>query len=120
MGVLSLGNFTGIYPRQSKNYLLDNAAQIARNVKLFSGEIRPWMKPVKEYTTMQDGVVSIFKMQGPGSRTQWCEFTTDTDVVRGPVADAEDFRIYYSENGVCKKTNWELCTEGSTSTPYWS
>ena len=117
MGVLSLGNFTGIYPRQSKNYLLDNAAQVARNVKLFSGEIRPWMKPVKEYTTMQDGVVSIFKMQGPGSRSQWCEFTTDTDVVRGPVADAEDFRIYYSENGVCKKTNWELCTEGSTSTP---
>ena len=53
MGVLSLGNFTGIYPRQSKNYLLDNAAQVARNVKLFSGEIRPWMKPVKEYTTMQ-------------------------------------------------------------------
>ena len=41
MGVLSLGNFTGIYPRQSKNYLIDNAAQIARNVKLFSGEIRP-------------------------------------------------------------------------------
>jgi hypothetical protein len=117
MGVLSLGNFTGIYPRQSKNYLLDNAAQVARNVKLFSGEIRSWMKPVKEYTPIQEGVVSIFKMQGPGGLAQWCEWTTDTDVVRGPVADAEDFRIYYSENGVCKKTNWELCTDGAVTEP---
>lgn len=117
MGVLSLGNFTGIYPRQSKNYLADNAAQIARNVKLFSGEIRPWMKPLKEYTPIQEGVVSIFKMQGPGGRVQWCEWTTDTDVVRGPVADAEDFRIYYSENGVCKKTNWDLCTDGENTEP---
>lgn len=117
MGVLSLGNFTGIYPRQSKNYLIDNAAQIARNVKLFSGEIRPWMQPVKEFTPIQESVVSIFKMQGPGARSQWCEWTTDTDVVRGPVADAEDFRIYYSENGVCKKTNWEMCIDGDSTEP---
>lgn len=111
MGILQLGNFTGIFPRTGKDYLQDNAAQIARNTKLFSGEIRSWMKPVLEYTPIQQGVVSIFKMQGPGSRSQWCEWTTTTDVVRGPVADASDFRIYYSENGVCKKTNWEMCVD---------
>ena len=113
MGILQLGNFTGILPRTSKNYLPDNAAQIARNTKLFSGEIRAWMRPVLEYTPIQKGVVSIFKMHGPGSRSQWCEWTTTTDVVRGPVADASDFRVYYSEDGVCKKTNWEMCTDES-------
>ena len=112
MGILQLGNFTGILPRTSKNYLPDNAAQIARNTKLFSGEVRSWMKPVAEYTTVQKAVVSVFKMHGPGSQSQWCEWTTETDVVRGPVADASDYRIYYSEGGVCKKTNWEMCTAG--------
>ena len=110
MGVLQLGKFTGIFPRLSARYLPDNAAQTARNVKLFSGEIRAWMRPLEEYTPKQEGVVSIYKMQGPGQQGHWCEWTCDTDVVRGPVADAEDYRVYYSEDGVCKKTNWEMCT----------
>lgn len=118
MPVLKLGNFTGIMPRMGKQYLPDNAAQVAKNTKLFSGEIRSWMKPTVEYSTKQAGVVSIFKMHGPGARSQWLEWTSDTDVVRGPVADAEDHRIYYSEDGVCKKTNWELATSGNGAAPH--
>ena len=118
MPVLKLGNFTGIIPRTGKRYLPDNAAQTAKNTKLFSGEIRSWMKPSVEYQTKQPNAVSIFKMHGPGTRAQWLEWTVDTDVVRGPVADAEDHRIYYSEDGVCKKTNWELATGGTGTTPH--
>lgn len=117
MPVLKLSNFTGILPRMGKQYLPDNGAQIAKNTKLTSGEIRSWMKPVFEYRTQQEGVVSIFKMHGPGARSQWLEWTVDTDVVRGPVADASDHRIYYSENGVCKKTNWEMATTGEGIAP---
>ena len=118
MTVLKLSNFTGIFPRMGKQYLPDNASQISRNTKLFSGEIRAWMEPVQEYKPVQKGVVSIFKMHGPGQSSKWLEWTVDTDVVRGPVADAQDHRIYYSEDGVCKKTNWELATSGSGAAPH--
>ena len=117
MTVLKISNFTGLLPRQGAQQLPDNAAQISKNTKLFSGEIRPWNKPIVEYEPTVNNVVSIFKMHGPGARSQWLEWTVDTDVVRGPVADAEDHRIYYSEDGVCKKTNWEMATAGTGACP---
>lgn len=117
MSKILLNDFDGIYPRQSPTLLKDNAAQIARNVKLMSGEVRPWRKARKIKQVLQDGVVSIFKMEGVGGEELWCEWTVDTDVCYGPVADQDEFRIYYSEGGVCKKTNWELCSEGDGPAP---
>lgn len=116
MPVLKLGNFTGIMPRLGRYYLPDNAAQTARNTKLFSGEIRSWMKPTLEYKVHDPNTVSIYKLHGPGSSHQWLEWTVDTDVVRGPVADTDEIRLYYSEGGDCKKTNWELATAAGTET----
>jgi len=114
MPTLVLSNFTGITPRLGAQYLPDNAAQKAVNAKLFSGEIRPWMKPVEEYVPVNPNAISIFKMNGPGNTSKWLEWVKDTDVVRGPVVDETDYRIYYSEDGTCKKTNWSLATAGST------
>ena len=117
MSTILLSNFTGILPRMSDSLLPDNAGQVARNVKLQSGEIRPWRKPVKVQPVLQKGVKSIFKMEGTGGETLWCEWVDDTDVCYGPVADQEEFRIYYSEGGVCKKTNWKLASEGDGIAP---
>lgn len=117
MSTILLSNFTGILPRMSDSLLPDNAGQVARNVKLQSGEIRPWRKPVKVQPVLQKGVKSIFKMEGTGGETLWCEWVNDTDVCYGPVADQEEFRIYYSEGGVCKKTNWKLASEGDGVAP---
>lgn len=111
MSTILLSNFSGILPRQSDTNLPDNMATTARNVKLQSGEIRPWKKPVAVQKTIQDGVVSIFKIEGAGGNGVWCEWTKDTDVCYGPVADRDEFRIYYSEDGVCKKTNWAMCSD---------
>ena len=86
MSTILLSNFTGILPRMSDSLLPDNAGQVARNVKLQSGEIRPWRKPVKVQPVLQKGVKSIFKMEGTGGETLWCEWVNDTDVCYGPVA----------------------------------
>ncbi len=117
MSTILLSNFSGLIPRTSDTGLPDQAATVARNVKLQSGEIRSWRKPVAVQRVLQHGVQSIFKMEGTGGASLWCEWTVDTDVCYGPVADLEEFRIYYSENGVCKKTNWALCSEGSGPAP---
>lgn len=117
MSTIVLSNFTGIFPRQSDTGLPDNAGQVARNVKLQSGEIRPWRRPVRVQKALQKGVQSIFKMDGSGGATLWCEWTDDTDVCYGPIADQEEFRVYYSEGGVCKKTNWQLASKGEGVAP---
>lgn len=117
MSQLLLTNFSGILPRISDTGLADNCATTARNVKLQSGEIRAWKKPVLVAHAIQKGVRSIFKMEGATGASVWCEWTADTDVCYGPIADTDEFRIYYSEGGVCKKTNWALCSEGSGPAP---
>lgn len=117
MSTILLTDFTGIIPRKGATGLPDNAAQVARNVKLQSGEVRPWAKPVEVQKAMKTGVRSIFKMDSAVGASVWCEWTEDTDVCYGPVADIDEQRIYYSEGGVCKKTNWRLCTEGNGPYP---
>lgn len=117
MSTIVLSDFNGILPRYGSQSLPDNCATTARNVKLESGEIRAWRKPVAEYQCMQQGVRKIFKMDAAGGATTWCEWTKDTDVCYGPLADNNEFRIYYSEGGVCKKTNYDLCTDGNGPAP---
>ena len=96
MSTILLNNFDGIYPRISDTGLPDNAGTVATNVKLTSGEIRPWKKPVAVQATIQSGVASIFKLEGANGGSIWCEWVEDTDVCYSPLADESEYRIYYS------------------------
>lgn len=111
-----LNNFSGIMPRMSATQLPDSNAQKARNVKLASGEIRPWKLPKAVHTCVSEVVDTIFRMDGNGSSV-WLEFPVDTDICYGPLYDQDEFRLYYSEYGECKKTNWKLATEAGEG-PY--
>lgn len=117
MTTISLSNFNGIVPRTGAANLQPVNAQIASNTKLHSGEIRSWKDKVVEYRTIQSGVQTIFKMEGPSGEGAWAEWTCDTDVAFSPLADLEEHRIYYSENGVCKKTNWSMAHDGKSGDP---
>lgn len=117
MSTVVISDFSGIIPRIGDTGLPDNCATKARNVKLQSGEIRAWSKPVPVHTVKQQGVQTIFKIEGVGGRSVWCEWTADTDVCYGPIADTEEYRIYYSEGGVCKKTNFALASNGENPAP---
>ena len=117
MPTIQISNFTGIIPRTGDTNLANNEATTAVNVKLASGEIRAWKKPVSVYKVKQDSVVSIFKLDSSSGSAVWCEWTTDTDVCFGPIADDGESRIYYTEGGVAKKTNYELATTGTGAYP---
>jgi len=117
MSHISLEQFSGIAPRIGPTELGPNQAQTASNVKLQSGEIRPWRKPTKSYLLGQSGVVSIYKLENTSLSTfKWLEFTNDVDVVPGPVADVTDFRVYYTGDGTPRKTNWALATTSGAGT----
>lgn len=117
MAHISLEQFSGIAPRVGPTELGPTQAQTAANVKLQSGEIRPWRKPVLTYTPGNSGVQTIYKFENTATSTYvWLEWTTDVNVVPGPVADTSDFRLFYTGDGTPKKTNWNLATTSGTGT----
>lgn len=112
MPSLKLESFSGIVPRTGPTLLQDNQAQVAKNGKLQSGEIRPWRARDLVYTPIVAGVKTIFKFQGPTDRNPiWLEWAANVDVVSGPVADTGDYRLYYTSDSFSpKKTNWDLAS----------
>lgn len=112
MPSLKLESFSGIVPRTGPTLLQDNQAQIAKNGKLQSGEIRPWRAKDLVYSTVVSNVQTIYKFQGPVNRSPiWLEWAADVNVVAGPVADTGDYRLYYTSNSFSpKKTNWALAS----------
>lgn len=117
MPYLKLENFSGISPRTGPALLQPNQAQVAKNVKLQSGELRPWRKPVFTYQPGLADVHSIYRMENiTTGGTAWLEFAIDTDVVPGPVADTTEARVFYTDGVAPKKTNWNLATTSGTGT----
>ena len=117
MPSLKLNNFSGLSPRTGPTNLAPNQAQVANNVKLQSGEIRAWRKPLLTYTPGLSDVNTIYKLENTTLATEaWLEWATDVDVVPGPVADTTDFRVYYTDGVIPKKTNWALATTSGTGT----
>jgi len=117
MPYLKLDGFSGISPRTGPALLQPNQAQTAKNVKLQSGELRPWRKPVSTYVCGLSDTQSIYRLENTNTgNTAWLEFASDTDVVPSPVADVSDFRVYYTNGTAPKKTNWNLATTSGTGT----
>lgn len=116
MPAIKIEGFSGLSPRTGKTQLQDNQAQLARNVRLQSGEIRPWRKEVFIQDAQVASAGTIYKMAGP-SDSVWVSWGSDVDVVSSPLADTSDYRIYYTGDGVPKKTNWSLATTGTGNYP---
>lgn len=115
MPFLKLENFSGISPRTGPALLAPNQAQVAKNVKLQSGELRPWRKSTLEYQSGLADTLSIYRLENSTSGgSAWLEFGVDTDIVPGPVADTTEFRVYYTDGTAPKKTNWNLATTNDT------
>lgn len=112
MPVFKLESFSGIVPKSGPTQLQDNQAQIARNLRLQSNEIRPWKGQTLAYTPVTANLKTIYKFDGPtGTNPVWLEWDSDVDVVRGPVADTEELRLYFTSDSFGpRKTNWLMAT----------
>lgn len=102
MALYKLAQFAGESPRVSKTLLQDNEAQNAVNTKLYSGELRSWIQPtaVSPRVIPSEETQTIFRVVRPSTGEQvWFAWDDDVNVVRGPVYDTQDFRLYFS-NGI--------------------
>lgn len=115
MPVIRLENFSGIVPRIGPTQLDATQAQVAKNVRVTSLELRSWRNPTPAYTPATADVRSIRKLYKESTGDfVWLEWANDVDVVRSPIADDTDDRAYYTGDGTPKKTNWNLATTSST------
>lgn len=87
---IALQNFSGEIPRRDANYLADNNAVQASNVKLTGGTLRA-LRDATLAETLTASAFSIYRHQGV-----WRSYPNRANFVPGPVADD---RLYVSING---------------------
>lgn len=97
MTVLKLTGFAGEAPRVAPRLLPDNAAQLARSVRLEDGTLAPFrnLSSVATLTPSPPAVVKTLYRH----LTDWLYWTTTVHAVPGPVATD---RLYYTGDGVPK------------------
>lgn len=119
MALISTRGFAGIAPAVSNEELPDNGAQVAENCRLEGGDIEAWNAPLQVHLlTSVQPVLSLYRFSiNLASETQfWFQFTTDVDVIKGPVAGDTQERTYWTGDGSYpKKTDAAIAT---SATPY--
>jgi hypothetical protein len=116
MPALKIMGFDGIVPRASATMLSDNQAQQADNVKLYSRELRYWRGPTLSFTPAISNIQTIYRHYG-ASVSYWLTWQNDVNVVQSPTTDSTDYRLYYTGDGVPKKTNETLISTGTGAYP---
>lgn len=82
MGAIRLTAFGGIVPRTSERLIADNAAQIAVNCRLSSGELIPFNAADKIYTSAKAGPLLAIHRIEDGASDAWLTWAYDVDVVK--------------------------------------
>lgn len=117
MPVIKVPTFDGLIPRESTSALAETNATVATNVKLYSQELGYVRGPLLEYTPPITGVTSIYKYYYTNTAYYWFTWQADVDAQPSPASDTVDYRVYYTGDGVPKKTNLALATSGSGAYP---
>lgn len=118
MPLLKIAGFDGLVPRSSSTSLGDNQAQVASNVKLYSRELRYWRGPTLQTALVASNAQSIFKYYAGATDPYWLTWSNaGVDVATSPMTDVSDYRLYYTGDGVPKKTYETLVSTGSGPYP---
>lgn len=92
---LTFQQFSGIAPRIAPRLLPATLAQEALDVKLWSGELRPhYADEILQY--IPNNVQTIYRYKWKNQNYHWLMWNKETKVVKSPVYDDENNRIYYT------------------------
>lgn len=110
---LKLQKFFGIQPKVSSELLIDTAAQVATNVKLYSGDLIPYPQTkavTAQYVSANPVVLS--GIRGFNNELKWLVFENDVDIVDAGNSDlvnvggidttstlVSEKRFYYTGDG---------------------
>lgn len=119
MAALKITNFLGIAPKIASELLPDTAAQIAKNIKLYSGDLIPYPQPVVAGDTGQSGTVkTLYGLRNPSTgAVEWLSWLTDVNVAVATSNEDNNQRFYYTGDGVPKVSDYTLATTGAAPYP---
>jgi len=119
MTALKITKFLGTAPRNSPELLSDTSAQVARNAKLYSGDLIPYPQPLIVANTKRTGTIrTIYGLrQGANDDPKWLSFSDKVDIVTPATDELEEHRFYYAGDGVPKVSTYALAT-GNSAGPY--
>lgn len=118
MPAVKLQKFLGAAPKIAPELLPDTAAQVASNVKLYSGDLIPYRLPkVADNLEASGTILTIYPMRDEDDEIVWLSWTADVDVATSAMLDADEQRIYYTGDGVPKVTNYALAVDGTPPYP---
>lgn len=119
MAAVKIIKFLGEAPKISPELLPDSAAQIALNVKLYSGDLIPYRIPVIVDNAERSGNIgTLHALRDPDTdQLVWLSWAADVDIVTASASEDQEQRFYYTGDGKPKVSNYDLATTGSEPYP---
>lgn len=121
MAGIKLQRFLGKAPRIAPELLPDMAAQVATNVKLYSGDLIPYPQPVVVGNHGLTGVApqTLHALYDPATNDPvWLVWDKDVDIATPAGTDnVEEQRFYYTGDGAPKVSTYALATNGAAPYP---
>ena len=115
MSSLKITRFLGITPKISPELLPDTGAQIARNCKLYSGDLIPFPKPGLVANAGKTGTLrTLYALRNPDTDALvWMTWANVVDIATPASDEIGDQRFYYTGDGKPKVSTYDLATSGS-------
>lgn len=119
MSAFKITKFLGTSPKIATELLTDTAAQIAKNCKLYSGDLIPYPAPGVAGTTGRVGpVLSIYALRDPVTNAPvWLSWDKDVKVATPATDTLNDQRFYFTGDGKPKVSTYALATSGAPPYP---
>ncbi|MEN6644312.1 MAG: hypothetical protein ABFE08_17875 [Armatimonadia bacterium] len=119
MTAIKITKFLGTAPRNSPELLSETSAQVARNAKLYSGDLIPYPQPVIIGNTKRTGTLqTLYGLRDHASaEIAWLSFNNYVNIVTPATDELEEQRFYYTGDGQPKVSTYDLAV-GSSSGPY--
>jgi hypothetical protein len=119
MAGVKITNFLGIAPKIASELLPDTAAQVARNLKLDSGNLIPYPRPVKVGSTERsEPIRTLYGLQNPvDDSVTWLSWPADVNIAVATTNENREQRFYYTGDEYPKVSDYAMATEGGAPYP---
>lgn len=114
MTTTKIAEFKGALPRISPELLPGTAAQAARDVKLYSGDLIPIPEPVVFANAERTGVLrTLYALRDPDTdELKWLTWVNEIDIVTPAADELAEQRFYFTGDGKPKVSTYALATAG--------
>jgi hypothetical protein len=118
MAGVKITNFLGIAPKVASELLPDTAAQVARNLKLDSGNLVPYPRQVRVAGAGRTDVRTLYALRNPNDDSlTWLSWTTDVNIAVATGNENNVQRFYYTGDGYPKVSDYYKATEDGAPYP---